>query len=302
MHSILRLLAACVASGFALIALTATAPAAPPAPPPGLEQAPGQEKKAEQAATPAPDNPGATASAKGSDTVAAATSSSTTSNGISSTSAGVKPSDDTKKHTSCTTGGSMQAPTCTGSNVSTATADSAAGDDHSKRYGNGSTAAQIAVSRGGVAVEIRGPGNSQPHKVCGKNGNWVDVHAAKTYAACGSAKTSTAAQPTVRPTVGTTPFASPVAFSNPAAAAAGSVGPGPAAATSPAAGVAGVTATRSPAGGVAGAFAEIGGIAGATLPLTGFPIWAVISIAVAAIVTGAALRGGGRPLTTRGAV
>jgi hypothetical protein len=153
------------------------------------------------------------------------------------------------------------------------------------------------VSSGGVGVEVRGPGNSQPHKVCGKNGNWVDVHAVKTYPAC--AQTSTARQPTVT----TTPFASPFTVSSSSASAAGaSAGLVPAAATLPSAGVAGVAATQPQAGGVAGAFAQIGGVAGGTLPFTGFPIWALILFAVAVIVTGAALRRGGRPLATRDAV
>jgi hypothetical protein len=72
----------------------------------------------------------------------------------------------------------------------------------SKRYGNGKTAAQIANSRGAPAgTEILGPGNSQPHKVCGKNGHFVDVHAVKSYTGnnCAESPTSKAAQamPTV---------------------------------------------------------------------------------------------------------
>ena len=57
--------------------------------------------------------------------------------------------------------------------------------DSSKRYGNSRTAAQIAVSRGGN-VMLKGPGNSQPHKVavCPHKKNpsgGVDVHAIKSY-------------------------------------------------------------------------------------------------------------------------
>jgi hypothetical protein len=82
------------------------------------------------------------------------------SHGVNSTSQGTKPS-----------------PT-TGHNTSTHVGDS---PDVSKRYGNGKTAGQIAKSRGaGNDVEIKGPGNSQPHKVC-RNGHWVDVHAVKSY-------------------------------------------------------------------------------------------------------------------------
>src|SRR5947209_189820 len=55
--------------------------------------------------------------------------------------------------------------------------------DATKQYGNGKTAAQIAVSRGAPAgTLIYGPGNSQPHKVvaCGHT-HAVDVHAIKSY-------------------------------------------------------------------------------------------------------------------------
>jgi len=61
------------------------------------------------------------------------------------------------------------------------------GTDVSKRYGNGKTAAQIAVSRGAPdGTLITGPGNSQPHKVsdCRHRSNksgGVDVHAVKSY-------------------------------------------------------------------------------------------------------------------------
>lgn len=65
---------------------------------------------------------------------------------------GVKPSSTTSKNTTSTVG---------------------ANPDTSKRYGNGKTAAQIAKSRGAAdTAELQGPGNSQPHKICGR-----DVHA-----------------------------------------------------------------------------------------------------------------------------
>src|SRR5439155_22553824 len=64
-----------------------------------------------------------------------------------------------------------------------------------KRYGNSRTAAQVAVSRGGN-VMLKGPGNSQPHKVavCPRKPNQsggVDVHAIKNYgpAACTATQT-----------------------------------------------------------------------------------------------------------------
>jgi hypothetical protein len=74
---------------------------------------------------------------------------------------GVKPSSTTSKNTDSKVG---------------------ANPDKSKRYGNGKTAAQIAKSRGANDdVNLHGPGNSQPHKVCGR-----DVHAVKSYNADGS--------------------------------------------------------------------------------------------------------------------
>jgi cobalamin biosynthesis Mg chelatase CobN len=81
----------------------------------------------------------------------------------------------------------MPTPSCTATSAGSVSDGSTT--DRSKRYGNGQTAAQIAVSRNAPAgTEIRGPGNSQPHKVCKKanaNGKqvWVDVHAVKNYTA-----------------------------------------------------------------------------------------------------------------------
>jgi hypothetical protein len=78
-----------------------------------------------------------------------------------SSQAGVKPSNSTDKWTKTNVG---------------------AKPDVSKRYGNGSTAAEIAKSRGANDnVQLSGPGNSQPHKVCGR-----DVHAVKSYNADGT--------------------------------------------------------------------------------------------------------------------
>lgn len=82
------------------------------------------------------------------------------------TQAGTKPSSDTSKWTKTHVGDTP---------------------DVSKRYGNGTTAAQIAKQRGAPdSTVLSGPGNSQPHKVsaCGKKDNrsgGVDVHAVKSY-------------------------------------------------------------------------------------------------------------------------
>jgi len=82
--------------------------------------------------------------------------------------AGIKPSNTTDKNTSCTSGGG------TGSSA-TCHSDKSDKSDASKRYGNGKTAAQIANGKGAPSgTPITGPGNSQPHKICGR-----DVHAYK---------------------------------------------------------------------------------------------------------------------------
>lgn len=288
MQAFKRQLAGAIALTCFLVAASGSALAAPPETPPGQErkaeaatpapaqqapgrseQAPGQEKKAEQAA-PAP-APAATKT-----------------QGINATSAGVKPSNDTDKNTTCRTGGSMPSPTC---------ARTPQGDnppDSSKRYGNGQTAAQIATSRGAPAgTAIYGPGNSQPHKVCGKNGKWVDVHAVKSYEGltCGSTSTRTATRhvaPSVEHTIGShaVPTASPagVTASSSAAPTGG--------------GVAGAEASVSSggpgaAGGVLGAVASFG--AAGTLPFTGFPLWAVALTGLVATAVGWALLRTSRP-------
>jgi hypothetical protein len=82
--------------------------------------------------------------------------------------AGQKPGPHTDHNTSCTTGGG---------NGSSATCQSGTSTkpDASKQYGNGKTAAQIANGKGAPSgTTITGPGNSQPHKICGR-----DVHAYK---------------------------------------------------------------------------------------------------------------------------
>ena len=289
MHAIKRHLAATSALAVVLAALTGSALAAPPSTPPG------QEKKAEQAA-PAPvptaeSSADATSSEKGKATAPGQekkSSDATVSNGINSTNAGVKPSNSTKKHTSCKTGGSMPTPSCAATTEGSVSAS--ATSDHSKRYGNGKTAAQIAVSRGApTGTEIRGPGNSQPHKVCGKNGNWVDVHAVKSYV--GICTTATAARPAPANTASVTPQTGVKATPGTTAAI---VTAGTAGTTSVAGGVAGVEATASgagqpEAGGVAGAFGVLGAVAGGSLPFTGLPLWAIVLAALAAIALGTLL-------------
>jgi hypothetical protein len=81
---------------------------------------------------------------------------------------GQKPGPHTQKDTTCTTGGgSGSSATCSQQGSSKS--------DSSKRYGNGKTAAQIANGKGAPSgTPVYGPGNSQPHKICGR-----DVHAYK---------------------------------------------------------------------------------------------------------------------------
>ena len=215
---------------------------------------------------------------------------------------GVKPTSSTakgNKPTSCTTGGGTgSSATCTSTGSNAATAQTAAHADASKRYGNGTTAAQIANGRGAPAgTLVYGPGNSQPHKVaCPGSDKFIDVHAMKSFARCEAAVGPTAkAQPTPTSNV-VTPKVTPAGVPSPAAVSvsvSGSVkgasaargAPAPAA---PLGGVLGVTTSESQsAGGVLGAIEAVGEGA---LPFTGFPLWTVMLAALALITFGLALR------------
>jgi len=215
-------------------------------------------------------------------------SSGTTTKGSASQNAGpasgMKPTNATTHGAKCTTGGSGSSVTCTPASSNTAGIASGKADV-SKRYGNGKTAAQIAVSRGAPAgTELYGPGNSQPHKVAvcphkTNHGGGVDVHAIKNFTTnCASSRQSSQS-------VSTTVFQTVVATQAAQASQA----------SAPQGGVLGVTATESrPAGGVLGALATAGNVAGETLPFTGFPIWFAVAIALGLIVLGLALRRRGR--------
>jgi hypothetical protein len=250
-----------------LTVLSGSALAAPPSEPPGQakkaedpaaaaapSEPPGQAKKADDPAGPSTGTATAPGQAKKAER----------SHGVNATSEGVKPSSTTDKNTTTSAG---------------------ARPDVSKRYGNGTTAAQIATSRGAPAdTEIRGPGNSQPHKVC-RNGHWVDVHAVKSYTTggtCGS-------EPGEPSSTATTSFS--------AAAAPGST----AAPVETSSGVLGAEYTGSPpsdtarAHGVAGAFATVGGVAGGSLPFTGLPLWGAILAGIGAIAIGLLLVRQSRP-------
>jgi cobalamin biosynthesis Mg chelatase CobN len=202
----------------------------------------------------------------------------------------VKPSNSTRKNTTCWTGGSSSSPTCQpGPNA-----------DSSKRYGNGTTAAQIAVSRGAPAnTEIYGPGNSQPHKVCkkvNKNGKevWADVHAVKSYVGvCVTTSTSQSPVTSTSTSTSSTSSAGVTASTSQTGSTSGTAGT---------TGVAGVAVeSGSPqsgaGGGVLGAFGVAGVAAGGVLPFTGFPIWLAILIAIGLIAIGWTLYRRGRPAT-----
>jgi hypothetical protein len=197
---------------------------------------------------------------------------------------GVKPTDSTAKgnhNTSCSTGGGTgSSATCTSAGSNAATVQTAAHADSSKRYGNGTTAAQIANDSGApTGTNVYGPGNSQPHKVTDcKHKHAVDVHAVKDYssAACtqqtgGSTNTSNTSHTTSASTSSSTSVT--------------------ATGTAQSGGVLGVTASggkgNAPQGGVLGAIAAVGQ---GSLPFTGFPLWIAVAAALAVIALGLALR------------
>ncbi|MDX6423425.1 MAG: hypothetical protein QOI67_896 [Gaiellaceae bacterium] len=286
-----RHLTAGLALTVGLIALTGSALAAPPSTPPG------QEKKAE--ATVPPAESAQAEKNNGQEQKAADAQSS----GINATTAGVKPSNDTDKNTWCKTGGSGASTTCTRNPHGTNPPDS------SKRYGNGQTAAQIATSRGAPAgTDVYGPGNSQPHKVCGKNGHFIDVHAVKSYAGfdCTTATAATTtAQQQSQGTV-TTSSNSSTSAGNSTGVTASTSQTGSTSGPAATGGVAGVSAgsgapqsggSKGEAGGVLGAFGVAGVAAGGVLPFTGFPLWLVVLVAIALIAIGSTLHRRGRPAT-----
>jgi hypothetical protein len=227
--------------------------------------------------------------------------------------AGVKPSNTTTHWTHCTTGGAG-----TGSASCTAQAGTAQAKtqdvsaDVSKRYGNGETAAQIAVGRGAPdGTLVTGPGNSQPHKVsaCGKKSNrsgGVDVHAVKSYdaSACRPAGSQSVlpvqpvpvqpvpVQQTQAASVNAT-ATSTASTSAPTSTASATQGSSPA--TQSAGGVLGTSKTIAkpkPVGGVLGTVLNntVSNVAGQTLPFTGFPIWVAMLVALGLIAAGLVLR------------
>jgi hypothetical protein len=219
---------------------------------------------------------------------------------------GIKPTNATSKGTHCSTGGGTgSSATCTPTNGNAAVAAGAGNGDASKRYGNGTTAAQIANSRGAPAgTDVYGPGNSQPHKVaCPGSTKYRDVHAVKNYSRCAAAAgpaptggVKPTAKPTAKPTV--TPTVTPAGVpTKPAVAVSVAGGVKGAAATAaapsgaaPQGGVLGVTTSAGKsesAGGVLGAIEAVGG---GVLPFTGFPLWAALLVGIGLVASGLALR------------
>jgi hypothetical protein len=206
------------------------------------------------------------------------------------TSAGVKPTNATSKDT-----------------------HALATSNKTKRYGNGTTAGQVAVQAGYTGM-LHGPGNSQPHKAALCGGHEVDVHALKApgqQKRCGSSTsgTSGSTSSTSHSNSSNTPShtsssSNSVSSSHSSSSTApghtvsGTVVAGTQGATangnSAAGGVLGETASAGrsgPAGGVLGAVASVGQ---GVLPFTGFPLWLAVLIAVALVVLGLALVRRGR--------
>jgi hypothetical protein len=225
---------------------------------------------------------------------------------LSDTLAGQKPTNTTKKDVTCTTGGGSD-----GSATCTATVSSK--PDASKRYGNGHTAAQIANGNGAPSgTPVFGPGNSQPHKVCGR-----DVHAVKQYSSSGcvskqSTTTTTPATTTTAPTTTTTPVTTTTTVASTTtiattttvptitttAAALGTATTTPTTTTtSNTSGVKGASKTiaapaaSAPSSGVLGTAKTLGRTATTgTLPFTGLRLWIVELIALGLIGGGVAMR------------
>jgi hypothetical protein len=181
---------------------------------------------------------------------------------VSGPTEGVKPSNSTAKNTN--------AP---------------AGSNRTKKYGNGKTAGQIAISHGYPASgNVYGPGNSQPHKVTCGHRHGVDVHALKSHPAtsCGGSTpppTHKPDPPTVNePPVSVTPH-DPV----PSAPSLKPI-------TQPGKTPAGTHKGAAEVQTVTGVLATTVAVGGSTLPFTGFPLWAVALVGVALIGTGFSLR------------
>jgi hypothetical protein len=160
----------------------------------------------------------------------------------------------------------------------------AASSDKTKKYGNGTTAGQIAIQNGAApAAILHGPGNSQPHKVAPcSGGHEVDVHALKGkghQTACGTSF------PPPGFSSSTNGSSDPKSSTSDPVGGSGSVTSAP--------------ESSPPTGGVSPSSAEVrsnGVLAAAavvsqgSLPFTGFPLWGVMLIAAMLIAVGLSLR------------
>ena len=258
----------------------------------GKENAPGQLKKAQEQQS-------ASAQAQAGVQATASVNAGAT---ATDSAPGVKPDNSTSKWTHCTLGGTAANATCTAIAPTPNTKP-----DVSKRYGNGKTAAQIAVSRGAAsvtpAVKLTGPGNSQPHKVsdCRHKANrsgGVDVHAVKSYSTTCQAATTTAS------TQATTQVTSQAAASVQSTASVQQTAPVQQTAavqqqsSSPAPQSNASVAQGTPAAqaGVLGAQTTLsspksnGSVQGASLPFTGFPLWPAVLIGLSLVGAGLTVR------------
>jgi hypothetical protein len=206
---------------------------------------------------------------------------------------GVKPANNTAKNTSCTTGGSSSGVTCASTGPISAPASGKA--DASKKYGNGKTAAQIATQNGAApGTKLYGPGNSQPHKVvtCGHR-HGVDVHALKNHP---GGKTCGSQEPPVRPAdPSPKPPSTDCTCKDDSPHDPGITPPLTIHSTPPPTPHKGSSGT---AGGVVaiggdlhGVLASVAVVGQGTLPFTGFPLWAIVGVALGLIALGLTLRG-----------
>jgi hypothetical protein len=164
--------------------------------------------------------------------------------------------------------------------------------NQTKRYGNGTTAGQVALEAGYSGM-LHGPGNSQPHKAALCGGQEVDVHALSAPGQrkkCGSTQITSVTAATTSKGSSHSSSAS-VAGQTASGGVAGTAGTGTGSTAQGAqGGVLGVTASAGsggPAGGVLGAIESVGQ---GTLPFTGFPLWVVVLAAGTLIPVGLALR------------
>jgi hypothetical protein len=229
-----------------------TAPVAGDSSPGKSENAPGQEKKEAEAAQPAP--------AADAGPVAAVET--------AANSEGVKPSNTTEHET-----------------------HAAASSDKTKKYGNGKTAGQIAISNGAAPSTIlHGPGNSQPHKAAPCGGRHeVDVHALKGKGhqkACGTPSQPEGPKPGGNdPSPNSNHASDPKPESSTPAADPGNTPADPGSAQP-----AGQVSPSSSEHGSQDVLSAVGVVGKGTLPFTGFPLWTVALVALTLLALGLALR------------